>query len=91
MKQITIDELFSLFDKEMHDGLVKALDLPGTDGAVVFENLQLDSSALGQRTAVVYGPGRSAKTYAELGATHLNDLPSRRQYPVALYSKRAIL
>lgn len=58
------------------------------DGMIVFENLQMDSSAFGRRTAMIYGPGCTYKKPEDCEGQHLNDLPSQRQYPQYVYRKK---
>lgn len=55
----------------------------GAIGFVRYCNMQLDSSELGRRSVVPYGPGRQFKTLDDL-PPWINDLPSRRQYPDAI-------
>ncbi len=57
------------------------------DGMVVFENIQMDSSAFGRRTSMIYGSGCTYKKPEDCEGQHLNDLPSQRQYPQYLYRK----
>lgn len=82
MKQVTRQEFFSLFDPSVHEALDRALALPGTDGLVCYENVQMDSSHFGNRAAVTFGPARDwAKTPEEAWAKRLGDVPSRFKYP----------
>ncbi len=87
LKQLTREELFALFDAEVHGALEHRLAQEHVAGLLVFENLQLDSRELGQRTAVIYGPSCTFKSPAMVEGQHLHDLPSQRQYPVAFYAK----
>ena len=81
-KKITKGELLDLFDRSVRVDLEQAFRHEGTTHVVVFENLQMDSSAFGERTAVRVGPGCSYSLQEALD-NHLYDLPSQRQYPVA--------
>lgn len=86
MKQITPDELFAMFDESVHQTIrdrVAWKQPADTEAVVVFENQQMDSSAFGDRTAVVVGPGCTIRSVKACKNQHLNDLPSQRQYPVA--------
>jgi hypothetical protein len=83
MKEITFDELLAQADKKIHHTLLNMAYDTGTEGFIVFENLQLDSSSLGQRTFVVYGPDKTYKSPKSAEDSWLNDLPSQRQYPTA--------
>lgn len=87
LRQMTHEELLKAFDPSCHEGLASALQLPGTDGLIVFENVDLSSSQLGARTAVAYGPERTIKSLDDAKGRHINDLPSQRQYPTAYYAK----
>ena len=81
--EITFDEFLSKFDPDVHDNIRRAACLPGTTHVVLFENILMDSSAFGSRTAMVVGPHRTYRTLEDAYATHLGDLPSQRKYPVA--------
>ena len=83
MKEITWKELLSLFDPIVHDALTNPPASIGATHMVVFENLQLDSSHIGERTGVFVGTNCDFKTLAQVNGRWLKDLPSQRQYPVA--------
>lgn len=83
MKKITMDELLTQFDASVHDALRALAEKPGTSHLVVFENQMLDSSALGQRSALRIGPACTTKTLDEAARGWLGDLPSQRKYPTA--------
>lgn len=76
----TLEEFLALFDESVHGQIREALELPGTDGVACMTVLDMSSSSLGMRTALVFGPERSCKT-EELPNRHLGDVPSRFQYP----------
>jgi hypothetical protein len=81
MAEMTKNEFLELFEPEVHDDLIAALErYPDAEGLVCFENLQMDSSSCGERTAVVVGPSNTF-TLEKARTGHLNDLPSQRQYP----------
>lgn len=60
---------------------------PGVEGVIFFQNVALDSSHLGESTAVMYGPGctytaaRVEEMKADPMKYFLGDLPSVRMYP----------
>jgi len=81
MREVTWPEFLAYFDPEVHDQIKRVSRGAGVDAVVMFENVQLDSSALGRRTALVVGPGRTAKSVEACAGKWLNDLPSQRQYP----------
>jgi hypothetical protein len=82
MKQINAMELMALFDETVRHALWQvARSKPGIDAVVVFENVDLCSSHLGERTAVIVGPACIFPSVEFCAGKHLNDLPSVRQYP----------
>lgn len=87
LRQMSHEDLLQAFDPDCHASLERTLQLPGTDGLIVFENVDLSSSQIGARTAVAYGPERTIKSLDDAKGRHLNDLPSQRQYPTAYYAK----
>lgn len=60
-----------------------AKKFPSATHAVLFVNLDFGSSHLGDWTVMVVGPGQTYSSLAEVEGSHLHDLPSMRQYPVA--------
>lgn len=87
MKELTWQELLDLFDDTVHDALQKLRDSDGVDGLVVFENVNLSSSAIGKRTALAYGPDCTYHELDDVEGKYLNDLPSQRQEPRYYYRK----
>lgn len=83
------DTLYSFAHANAVPALTDSLTLPGTDGCVVFENLDFCSPEFGHRTFVVFGPQRTYKTLEELCAGHLGDVPSRFEYATRYYLKGA--
>ena len=77
MKEIGMDDLLIMFDA--HDQLL-AMAKTATY-IVVFENLDLCSSHLGECSAVAVGPECTYKDIGAVEGKHLYDLPSMRQYP----------
>lgn len=57
-----------------------AKKFPDAEAVVHFENVTLDSSSLGAKTAVIVGPGREIDSVAACEGRWLNDLPSQRQH-----------
>lgn len=83
LPQLHLDVFLALFDPIVHATLANRWALhPDAEAFVVFENLMLDSSACGERTAVVVGPSCTFKSVAWCEGKWLNDLPSQRQYAV---------
>jgi hypothetical protein len=87
MKQLTLAELLEMFDESVRADIGVRLAQTSVTGIVVFENQQMDSSCLGDRTAMIVGPNCTCKTVEECEGKWLNDLPSQRQYAVAFYKK----
>lgn len=90
MIELTWSEFKDRFDSSVRKKLAALLDESGTDALVMFENVALDSSAFGDRTAIAIGPERTYKTLEECQKGHLNDLPSRRQYATAYVLKTSL-
>jgi hypothetical protein len=87
LKQLTMPALLEKFPSDLWPDIERVFNQPTVDGLVLFECIQLDSSSLGMRTVVVFGPGCSTRTLDGLAKKHLYDLPSQRQYPTAFVSK----
>jgi hypothetical protein len=85
--EISRAEFIGLFDHSAHGQLAALLDRPGVLGIVCFENLQLDASHAGDRTAVVYGPGCTYKTLEDVLGGHLGDVPNQIKYPTQHHEK----
>lgn len=85
--EITLPELLDRFDVDVRERVKDlALRSPDVAAIVVMENRQLDSSCLGQRSALAVGPGCTYKLEDVVQANfRLGDVPSRFQYPVAIY------
>lgn len=86
LKQTPATDLLAMFDPKVHGAIIDRAKKPGTEAIVVFENLQMDSSRLGMRTAVPIGEPWTWKKLSDVVGRWLYDLPSQRQYPVA-YAK----
>jgi hypothetical protein len=85
--QLSFDELLAMFSQQVHGTLAQLLNTEGVEGCGVFENVTLDSSELGSRSALVYGPSCTYKSWHEMEGQHLKDLPSQRQEFVAYFMK----
>ncbi len=72
----------ALFDESVHGAVTAARLAQGTSALVAFENMALDSSRMGERTAMRVGPGCSY-TLEEAVKSHLGQTPSVFQYPRA--------
>lgn len=78
--------LMELADPEIHGALTSILQREDVDGVVVFRNQQMDSSAFGHVTFMIYGPHCTYSAPPEPN-TFVNDLPSQREYAVAYFPK----
>lgn len=81
MEQITADKLLGMFDGETHDAIRKLAKTSTAEALVVFENLDMCSSSLGERSVLIVGPNQTFKSVDFCKGKHLKDLPSQRQYP----------
>jgi hypothetical protein len=81
----SLKDLMGMFDSSVHS----ALEQLARDARyiVVYENLNLWSSRLGERTALRVGPGCSVPSLERAFEIWLGDLPSERQYPVAYWER----
>jgi hypothetical protein len=75
------EAFIALFDNAVHDELAATLGRSGALGIVFFENVQMDSSQIGQRSGLIYGDGCTCKTQGEVLCCRLGDVPIRFQYP----------
>lgn len=80
MKEITLQELVEEFDESVRPAIKTLAEK--AHYLVVCENIQLDSSACGEKSCLGVGPGFTYESLEELEGKHLNSLPSQRQYPV---------
>lgn len=88
MKRLdTLVDVLALFDASAHENIINVANREGVDGVVIFENVNLDSTACGSRTACIFGPGCTIKTIEQVDGMWLNDLPSQRQYPQSYWKK----
>jgi hypothetical protein len=83
-----LSELLERFDQQVYRRILalaeRAKKVPGR-ALVVFECQQLDSSALGERTCVLVGPGCAIESLKCAAGGHIFDLPSQRQYPIGYW------
>lgn len=80
LPQITPQEFLAEFDPSVHHKIADSASATGAIAFVMFENGDLSSSRLGERTALAVGPNCTYKTVEDCAGHHLNDLPSQRQY-----------
>lgn len=90
IKEITRKELFEYFDKEVYPALNSLIEHDNTEAIVIFENQNFDSSAFGARTAIKTGENCTYKSFKDCEGKWLYDLPSQRQYPIAVYIKPSL-
>jgi hypothetical protein len=90
IKLVSKPEFYALFSPDAQDQMERLWAEEGTTGFICYENLQMDSSNFGHRSALAFGTGRSTGRSADeaLEVTpRLGDVPSRFQYPVAYCTK----
>ena len=81
IEETTWPEFLNDFDSSLHEQLKTISCRYGVVALVLFENVQMDSSAFGRRTALAVGPNCTYKSVAACEGRWLNDSPSQRQYP----------
>ena len=91
-RHVKLEDLLRLFDEEVHGKIRGAALQEGVTHVVCFENLDMWSSQLGARTALVVGSKQSFTLEKVLGTPYfrLGDVPSRFKYPVAYASVEAL-
>jgi len=83
MERLTKEQFMDRFDASVHDKIDAAAVKCGATHLVLYENQDMSSSCLGDRSALCVGPSCTRKTPDECDGQWLNDLPSQRQYAVA--------
>lgn len=81
MKRVSPEEFLAQFDRTVHRDLVLAISRTQATHLVCYENQTLDSSHLGERTALCVGPLCTVQTLEQAMMHWLGDLPSVRQHP----------
>ena len=81
VRRVDLATFLESFDPSVHERIGALLDRDGVSAVVCFENVCMDSSALGERTALIVGPSCTYKNVDACEGQWLNDLPSQRQYP----------
>lgn len=87
-RHVSLEDFMRLFDETVHGKIRGAALAEGATHVVCFENIDMWSSQLGHRTALVVGTKQSWTLEGLLGTPYfrLGDVPSRFQYPVAYAS-----
>jgi hypothetical protein len=85
IKELSQEEFLKLFDKEVHARIVANSLKPGVDAVVCLENLQMDSSHFGDRSALIVGPECTFQLKHLEGPFRLGELPSTFKYPTAIW------
>ncbi len=73
------------FNEEVHKQIQEMLERKNVTGIVMFENMDMSSSHLGERTAMIAGPECTYRSVAGCQGYHLGSVPSVFQYPLAAY------
>lgn len=76
-----MSDFLALLSKPMCRDIAERIKMFKPTHLVLFENQQMDSSNFGNRTCLCVGPNNTYKTVEDVKSSHLNDLPSQRQYP----------
>lgn len=88
IRQLSMAEYLALFDESVHGAIKARFEMSGVHGSICCENLQMDSSAFGAKTAMIYGPGCTFNSLRHAAINvRLGTVPSVFQYPVAYYTK----
>lgn len=85
VKELNETDFLALFDQSVHDTIRTNRSKPGVEAVVCFEVLQMDSSSFGKRSALIMGPGCSYLLSEIEKGCRLGDVPSRFQYPTAMW------
>ena len=80
----TWNEFLAEFDECIHHILVQQRQKPGVTGIACLVCHVMDSSKLGRKTAVIYGPGCTFQTLAQIedlkGGVYVDGLPSSASF-----------
>lgn len=87
-RTVSFAVLLSMMDPSVHENIARAVENSDSTHVALFENLDMSSSHLGERTVLCVGPNNTYKTVADLDGSHLYDLPSMRKYPTMVASTR---
>jgi hypothetical protein len=87
VRELTEAEFLALFNPETHEAIREGARKDGVEAVVCMENLQMDSSAFGQRSALIVGPSCTYQLsqIETLPNFRLGGVPSRFQYPTACW------
>jgi len=85
IKELSQSDFLALFDPSVQPRIVKNSMTPGVEAVVCLENLQMDSSHCGDRTALIVGPGCTFQLKHLEEQFRLGSSPSTFQYPVSIW------
>lgn len=92
IKKVSKQEFLEEAQPTKFEALERALSLyPDALGIVLFRNMMMDSSSLGESSCVIVGPSNTFKSVEDCEGKWLKDLPSQRQYPQVWVSKDDLL
>jgi len=84
IKKLSWAEFIAQFDESVQDTLSTRRKKEGVDGMVMLVNHVMDSSRLGDRTAMIYGPSCTFKSLEMItdqkGGVYINGLPSSASF-----------
>jgi hypothetical protein len=81
LDKVPMKDLLEKFDLKTQSVIEERMKKLEASHVVCFENLQMDSSAFGARTALMVGPTCTYKTVDEIREHRMGELPSVFQYP----------
>lgn len=85
--ELNKEAFFALFDESIHANMERLFTTyPTAQGLVCFENLDMSSSHMGERTACPIGPDNTI-TFDNLNKARLGAVPSVAQYPRYIWIK----
>jgi hypothetical protein len=86
-KQVSWQEFLAMFDPKVHEALKANREKPGVDGIAVLECHVMDSSRLGDKTGLIYGPDCTFKSIdvmkEQKAGIYITGLPSSASFPIA--------
>lgn len=84
VKKVSWSEFLKEFDPSIHGAIVNARKRPNVTGIACIVCEVLDSSRLGMKTALIYGPGCTYKTLQDMdipSGIYTTGLPSSAAFP----------
>lgn len=86
LREISLKELLAMLSPQTRPVVRERAARLKASHVVLFENLDMSSSHLGARTALIIGPDCTYKSLDDIREAHLGQVPSVFQYPTC-YAK----